>query len=173
MANTIVLYHSLPSLGALTLKLYPRAGGAIENGAGDTLTESGSTPGLYSATVTEALSGIHAARVYSGSDLIGSYLIDMRDDVGPYDLSEPGVSPPEFWNRIADHVRRRQQDNVESSADGDTLDLSSEYGMIQMSQNANTTAEAGKITVLKTDGTSLGTLDTTSALNIEVLTGVG
>ena len=67
MANTIVQLHTLPSLGSLTLKLYPRTGGAIVNGAsGDALTESGSTPGLYSATVTESLAGIYAARVSSG-----------------------------------------------------------------------------------------------------------
>lgn len=92
MANTIVQLHSLPSLGALTLNIYPRAGGAIENGAGDALTESGTTPGLYTATVTEALIGIHAARVYSGSDLIGSYLIDLLDDTAAYDLADPAIA---------------------------------------------------------------------------------
>jgi hypothetical protein len=93
MASTTVQLHSLPSLGALTLKLYPRSGGAIVNGgAGDALTESGSTPGLYAATVTEALSGMYAARVYSGADLLGSYLVDLRDDTGAYDLADPAIA---------------------------------------------------------------------------------
>lgn len=93
MANTIVQLHALPALGALTLKLYPRTGGAILNGvSGDALTENGSTPGLYSATVTEALAGILAARVSSGSDVLGSYLVDLRDDTGAYDLADPAVA---------------------------------------------------------------------------------
>ena len=93
MPNTIVQLHSLPSLGTLTLKLYPHAGGAIVNGAsGDTLAEHGSTPGLYAATVTEALSGIYAARVYTGSDLLGSYLVDLRDTTSAYDLADPAIA---------------------------------------------------------------------------------
>lgn len=93
MANTIAQLHTLDSLGALTLKLYPVAGGAIVNGAdGDALTESGTTPGLYQSTVTEALSGIYAARVYSGADLLGSYVVDLRDDTGAYNLADPALA---------------------------------------------------------------------------------
>lgn len=93
MADTTVQLHSIPALGALTLKLYPHAGGAIVNGAsGDVLSELGSTPGLYQAIVTEALSGTYAARVYSGSDLLGAYLVDLRDDTGSYDLADPAIA---------------------------------------------------------------------------------
>lgn len=93
MANTIVQLHALPSLGVLTLRLYPRTGGAILNGAGgDDLTESGATPGLYTATVSEALSGIYAARVSAGSDLLGSYLVDLRDTTSAYDLADPTIA---------------------------------------------------------------------------------
>jgi hypothetical protein len=93
MASTTVELHAIPSLGPLTLKLYPRAGGAIVNGgSGDALTESGDTPGLYLATVTEALSGLYAARVFSGSDLLGAYLVDLRDDTNAYDLADPSVA---------------------------------------------------------------------------------
>lgn len=92
MANTIVQLHSLAALGTLSLKLYPRTGGGIQNGAsGDALTEHGSTPGLYRATVTEALAGIYAARVFSGSNLLGSYVVDLRDDTGAYDLADPMI----------------------------------------------------------------------------------
>lgn len=108
MANTIVQLHSLEALGALTLKLYPRTGGGIQNGAaGDALTEDGSTPGLYRATVTEALAGIYAARVYSGGNLLGSYLVDLRDDTGAYDLADPmivmGAGSPAL-DEIAENV---------------------------------------------------------------------
>jgi len=57
-------------------------------------------------------------------------------------------------NKIADHVRRRTQANVEASSDGDTLSVGSEYGLIQQAQESNTTANAGKLTVFKTDGTT-------------------
>jgi len=60
-------------------------------------------------------------------------------------------------NKIADHVRRRQQRNVEASSDGDTLALDSHYGDVQARQNANTTDNPGDLTVYQTDGiTELG-----------------
>jgi len=57
-------------------------------------------------------------------------------------------------NKIADHVRRRTQANVEASSDGDTLGISSEYGMIQQAQESNTVDNAGKLTTYRTDGTT-------------------
>jgi hypothetical protein len=87
-------------------------------------------------------------------------------------VAEAGAFFAEYWNKIADHVRRRRQSSVESSSDGDALHLSSEYGMIQMAQRANLTDEEGKVTILKTDGSALGALDYTSEDDAEVLTGV-
>jgi len=57
-------------------------------------------------------------------------------------------------NKIADHVRRRTQANVEASGDGDALDLSSEYGDIQSRQRANTVDNPGNLTVYPTSGSS-------------------
>jgi hypothetical protein len=62
--------------------------------------------------------------------------------------------PSATCNKIADHVRRRTQANVEASSDGDTLGYFSEYGMIQQAQESNTVDNAGKLTVYKTDGTT-------------------
>lgn len=77
-----------------------------------------------------------------------------------------------MMNKIADHVRRRTQANVEASSDGDTLSLKSQYGAIQQMQNSNTTDEAGKITVKKTNGDSLGTLTLSTDAGAEPVDGV-
>jgi hypothetical protein len=61
-------------------------------------------------------------------------------------------------NKIADHVRRRSQANVEASSDGDALTIESIYGLIQQAQESNTSATPGSLTVYRTDGTTvLGT----------------
>ena len=74
-------------------------------------------------------------------------------------------------NRIADHVRRRTQANVEASSDGDTLDLSSLYGFIQQAQESSISGTT--LTVNKTDGTtSLGTKTLTSNASAEPVTGI-
>lgn len=59
-------------------------------------------------------------------------------------------------NKVADHIRRRTQANVEASSDGDALSLGSEYGLIQQAQESAVAATT--LTVYRTDGTtSLGT----------------
>ena len=74
-------------------------------------------------------------------------------------------------NKIADHVRRRTQANVEASSDGDTLGLSSLYGFIQQAQES---AVAGTtLTVYRTDGaTPLGTKTLTTDADADPVTGV-
>lgn len=58
--------------------------------------------------------------------------------------------------KIADAVLRRQCDNAEASSNGDTLDLSSLYGLIQQAQESAISGTT--LTVKKTDGsTTLGT----------------
>ncbi len=57
-------------------------------------------------------------------------------------------------NKIADHGRRRTQANVEASTDGDALSARSEYGIIQQLQKSSMTANAGKLTIYKLDGTT-------------------
>lgn len=57
-------------------------------------------------------------------------------------------------NKVADHVRRRTQANVEASSDGDALAIGSEYGMIQQCQESNLVDNPGFQTVYKTDGTT-------------------
>jgi hypothetical protein len=57
-------------------------------------------------------------------------------------------------NRLADHFKRRRQANVELSAYGDALSLSSEYGFVQQAQDSNTVDNPGSLTVYQTDGTT-------------------
>lgn len=73
-------------------------------------------------------------------------------------------------NKIADHSRRRTQANVEASSDGDTLNVESEYGMIQQVQKADTTSNAGQVTVFKTDGTELAQIPITTDADAEPIT---
>lgn len=74
-------------------------------------------------------------------------------------------------NKIADHVRRRTQANVEASSDGDTLSLLSLYGVIQQIQEGN--AVGSTLTVYRTDGTtSLGTRTLATDPAADPVTGV-
>lgn len=74
-------------------------------------------------------------------------------------------------NKIADHVRRRTQANVEASANGDALDLSSEYGFIQQAQESSRSGTT--LTVKKTDGsTTLGTKTLATDSGAAPITGV-
>lgn len=58
--------------------------------------------------------------------------------------------------KIAHILLRRTMTNVEASADGDTLDVSSVYGLIQMLQEASISSTT--MTIKKVDGTTtLGT----------------
>jgi len=76
-------------------------------------------------------------------------------------------------NKIADHVRRRTQANVEASSDGDSLSLSSQYGMIQQAQESNTDDNPGELTVYRTDGTTeLGRRTLATDGTAEPITGV-
>jgi len=76
-------------------------------------------------------------------------------------------------NKLADHIRRRKQSNVEASSDGDALDLGSLYGVIQQIQESNTVDHDGKLTVYKTDGsTELGQKTITSDADADPMTGI-
>lgn len=56
--------------------------------------------------------------------------------------------------KIADTILRRHQANAEGSSDGDSLSVSSLYGMIQQAQESNTVDNAGELTIYQTNGTT-------------------
>ncbi|MCP4173153.1 MAG: hypothetical protein GY758_20540 [Fuerstiella sp.] len=87
MANTIVQCDA-PDGMTLTLKLYAVNGNTILNGAsGDALTERTNNSGTYytAGFVTEALTGLHEARITNASDVtICKYVVELVDDTGTY-----------------------------------------------------------------------------------------
>ena len=56
--------------------------------------------------------------------------------------------------KVADIVLRRVAANIEVSANGDTLDEASLYGLIQRASKSDTTTNAGKHTIFQSDGTT-------------------
>jgi len=95
MANTIVQCKAPDGL-TLTLKLYAVNGDTIQNGAsGDSMTERTNNLGTYTATVTEALTGVHEARITNASDqTIASYLTEtLVDDTGTYECIDSVNAP--------------------------------------------------------------------------------
>jgi hypothetical protein len=85
MANTIVQATAADG-GTYTLKLYAVNGDTLVNGSGDALTERTNNKGTYTATVTEALTGVHEVRVTDASDnTVASYVTEVLvDDTGTY-----------------------------------------------------------------------------------------
>lgn len=81
MASTPVEFFAPTGL-TLTLKLFPYGSDIIANGAGgDAATEATNRKGLYSATVTESISGWHTAHVVDGSgNLIAVGDVYLEDD---------------------------------------------------------------------------------------------
>jgi len=110
MANTIIQADAPDGL-TLTLKLYAVNGDTIQNGAsGDTLTEKTNNKGTYTATLTEALVGVHEARITNASDQsIGKYVTEVLvDDTGTYEcvdrIDASGIAAAPSAAVIADAV---------------------------------------------------------------------
>lgn len=73
--------------------------------------------------------------------------------------------------KVAHVVLRRTMSAVEAAADGDTLDLSSLYGLIQQAQESS--ASGATLTVKKTDGsTTLGTKTLATDASADPVVGV-
>ncbi len=142
----------------------PAALGANGNMKSD-VRDFGGTSGVFSSGRPEVntvlIEGV-APVTYINNNFDG--IISVKDVVGTLTSTER--------NKIADHVRRRTQANVEASTDGDALNLQSLYGTIQQMQEANTTTHAGKLTVFKRDGTTeLGQITITTDPAAEPITG--
>ena len=132
------------------------SGGAETSGSNITALDDG----LYSA-IFASLSGNFSLHLLDGAAVLGVGAVwNVTDTAATFyeqDLEQPMQANSTERNKIADHVRRRTQANVEASADGDTLSKSSEYGFIQQAQESNTVDNAGSLTIYKTDGlTELG-----------------
>lgn len=100
-------------------------------------------------------------------DTIASNVVLVLADTG----TDGVVLSAAQMNKIADHVRRRTQANVEASSDGDAVSLGSLYGFIQQAQESS--VSGGTLTVKKTDGsTTLGTKTIASSAAADPVTGI-
>lgn len=110
MANTIVQADG-PDGATLTLKLYAVNGDTLLNGSGDALTERTNNSGTYytAGFVTEALTGLHEARITNASDVtICKYVVELTDDTGTYvcvdRIDTSGIAAAPSASVIADAV---------------------------------------------------------------------
>ena len=109
MADTIVQCDA-PDGMTLTLKLYAVNGDTLLNGSGDVLAEKTNNKGTYTATLTEALTGVHEARITNASDqTIAKYLTEVLvDDTGVYEcvdrIDTSGIAAAPSAAVIADAV---------------------------------------------------------------------
>ena len=100
-------------------------------------------------------------------DTVAANVVLVLADTG----TDGVVLSADTCNKIADHVRRRTQANIEASSDGDTLSLLSLYGVVQQIQESN--AVGTTLTVYRTDGTtSLGTRTLATDPAADPVTGV-
>ena len=109
MANTTVQIQMPSGLSSPTLTLYADGSDTAGN-TPDTLTEPTNRKGLYQATVTEALDGMHFAKVLVGSNVVATGWVVLADDTNTYnvvdayadasDLTATGIAS-EVWNTAA------------------------------------------------------------------------
>lgn len=65
MATFKLRANELSGLTGLTVRIYAEGSSTIANGAGgDSLSETGSSDGQFTATIAEALTGVHVYYVY-------------------------------------------------------------------------------------------------------------
>lgn len=64
-----------------------------------------------------------------------------------------GTSSTAYRNELADHVLRRNTDNIEASSDGDTLDALSLYGAVAHTKHKKE-VDSGNLKTYKSDGTT-------------------
>ncbi len=109
MANTTVQIQMPSGLSSPTLTLYADGSDTAGN-TPDTLAEPTNRKGLYQATVTEALSGIHFAKVLVGANVVATGWVTLADDTNTYnvvdayadasDLTEAGIAGA-VWDEAA------------------------------------------------------------------------
>lgn len=85
MANTTVQIQMPSGLSSPTLTLYADGSDTAGN-TPDTLTEPTNRKGLYQATVTEALDGMHFAKVLVGSNVVATGWVVLADDTNTYNV---------------------------------------------------------------------------------------
>lgn len=174
---------NLPT-GTWTADVFAAANLAAATDTGVSLSQSAA--GIVTGSVSRT--GLHMVRLFRGGvrygelwgNLVDGATVDLEDSKQlaaagldgyiPVVGSEMGINSTAAA-KVADTTLRRNMDNVEASANGDTLDVNSLYGSTQQMQKSS--VSSGTLTIEKTDGTTLGTLTVTSDASAEPVTGVG
>jgi len=197
VANTIVQCDA-PDGMTLTLKLYAVSGDTILNGSGDALTELLANKGSYytAGFVTEALTGVHEARITNASDVtIAKYVVELTDDTGTYicvdRIDTSGIAAAPSAAVIADAVLDEAMSGHTTAGSlglfvNDQYDLAvtgittgvetragkhSLAGTVMMSTNA--ALSAGTLTAKKpSDDTTFSTYTVTTSASAKNITGM-
>jgi hypothetical protein len=138
----------------LTLHLYPWGSDTRANGSGDTLTEATNRKGLYSATVTEAITGWHTAHVFNGSNALvqaPQYLYIYSDSENTFRCMSPSAADVGLMNG-------KRTDGVPSQDDRPALYLS--HFNIRNSNNSG-------IDILTPNGNAISCVSDTEAVWFE------
>lgn len=88
MANTITEIQLPTGLVGLTLSVYEDGSDTLANAAPDDLTEATNRLGLYTATVAEALTGLHYVKVLQGTAVIATGWVYLQDTTSTYHVED-------------------------------------------------------------------------------------
>lgn len=90
MANTNIIFAA-PSGLSPVVYLYPDGSDTVANLGGDSGTERTNAKGLYTATISESISGLHFVVVKVGTAVIGNYWVKLQDDTNTYKCSDLAI----------------------------------------------------------------------------------
>ena len=146
VASDVTIASVTGAVGSVT----GNVGGNVTGSVGSVASGGITAASLAADAITAAKiadGAIDAATFASGAITAAAIATDA---IGSAEIAATAIA------KIADAVLRRQCDNAEASSDGDALDLSSLYGLIQQAQESAIASTT--LTVKKTDGTTtLGT----------------
>lgn len=138
------------------------------------MSEQGTSSRYYAGTMPSVAAGVYYAVYLVGSVTETDTVIGV--DTIHWDGSAvvaAGTLTTAAGNQVADQVLRRRMSNAEASSFGDSIHVSSLYGLVQQNQESNLVDSPGDQTIYQTDGTTvLGTRAVTSDLAAEPVTGV-
>lgn len=134
----------------------------------DELKSGHAVSGSYGEAASDWASQTDLADVATDVDVVRTNVALILDDTGTSGV----ILSTAMLNKIADHVRRRTQANVQASSDGDAISKGSLYGFIQQAQKSDTTTTPGVLTILNPDGSPLGTATIASDDAAEPITGI-
>lgn len=129
----------------LTVDLYPIASDTAAQSA-ITLTEATNRKTVYTGTVTAAAVGRYIALVKSGSDFLGNFIFNLKDDTETYFAEDPGAE-----------LRVRTPAAELSAVPAATPSMEEMIQFIYMALRNQKTATSSAITISNGAGTPIAT----------------